>query len=232
MSWGRGYQGRERLTVREPTPGPTNHGPIPIGANAKLPLWVRDQYPVSRFVIFSAVLGSYASGPRDGRRGPVPGSQTPNSQDSGSSGQLCHSARLCAAGSDRSKASDANEEPATAVEERNRGQIGGPIARFELARARTLRPGSILSGTAGNLQDRAIAPGATSDERHRRPDVATRRFCDVSGLWPTPLPVWPTARRGRTRRPAPLSGYPSPPEPRPRPRRLRATPEATNPGKP
>jgi hypothetical protein len=27
---------------------------------------------VSRFVMFSAVLGSYASGPRDGRRGPVP----------------------------------------------------------------------------------------------------------------------------------------------------------------
>jgi hypothetical protein len=117
--------------------------------------------------------------------------RTLSSQDSGPGGQLCHFARLCAAGSDRSKASDANKEPATAVEERNRGQIGGPIAQFELDRARTLPARSILSGTAGNLQDRAIAaiaaiaPGATSDERptakRGEPEIL-RRVGAASGL--------------------------------------------------
>jgi hypothetical protein len=69
-------------------------------------------------------------------------------------------------------------EPATAVEERNRGRIAGRIVRFEFDRARTLPARSILSGTAGNLQDRAwchlrrAAPTA---------NAATRRFCDVSG---------------------------------------------------
>ena len=75
--------------------------------------------------------------------------------------------------------------PVESLQPLSRSVIGArsaaPIAQFELARARTLPARSILSGTAGNLQDRAIVPGATSDERHRRPDVATRRFCDVSG---------------------------------------------------
>ena len=108
------------------------------------------------------------AGPRDARRGPVPDSQTLISQDSGCGGQLCHFARLCAAGSDRPKSSDANEEPETAVEERNRGQIGAQIARIKLARARTLPERSILSGTAGILQDRAIAAiAAIAASRHR-----------------------------------------------------------------
>jgi hypothetical protein len=58
-----------------------------------------------------------------------------------------------------------------------------PIVRFEFARARTLPARSILSGTAGNLQDRAIAPSrlvplpasGTDGQTWRTGDSATCR---------------------------------------------------------
>ena len=47
--------------------------------------------------------------------------------------------------------------PSSAGECRNRGQIAGPIARFELARTRTLRPRAILSGTVAPGQTQVVA---------------------------------------------------------------------------
>jgi hypothetical protein len=68
------------------------------------------------------------------------------------------------------KASDGKKASPTAIEERNRAQIVSPIARFELVRTQTMRPRSILSGTAGQMQDRAT---------RRRADAPTHQRTDT-----------------------------------------------------